>query len=95
MISEIAKRLEEERKNSPWYVKLKRWWKFKRWKWMCETRFIWDSNYEENIFRKLKNKIMIKRIEETTGVNSKRIRIYFLGILLYSSITQQTPEKEQ
>jgi hypothetical protein len=38
---------------------------------------------------------MIKRIEETTGVNSKRIRIYFLGILLFSSITQQTPEQEQ
>jgi hypothetical protein len=54
MIKKIHERLEEERKNDPWHKKLRRWWRFKRWLWMCETRFIWDSSYERNIFRKLK-----------------------------------------
>jgi hypothetical protein len=36
MIKEAAKRL----KNDPWHKKLRRWWKFKRWLWMCKTRII-------------------------------------------------------
>jgi hypothetical protein len=27
------RRLTEEMKNDPWHVKLRRWWKFKRWMW--------------------------------------------------------------
>ncbi len=27
------RRLTEEIKNDPWHVKLRRWWKFKRWVW--------------------------------------------------------------
>jgi hypothetical protein len=46
------RRLTEEIKKDPWHVKLRRWWKFKRWMWMCRTRWIWDLNYEHNIFRK-------------------------------------------
>ena len=48
----IIKQLTEEMKNDPWHVKLRRWWKFKRWVWRCRTRWIWDLDYEHNIFRK-------------------------------------------
>ena len=34
------RRLTEEIKNDPWHVKLRRWWKFKRWVWMCKIRII-------------------------------------------------------
>ena len=34
------RRLTEEIKKDPWHVKLRRWWKFKRWMWMCKTRMI-------------------------------------------------------
>jgi hypothetical protein len=36
MIKEAAKRL----KDDPWHKKLRRWFKFKRWLWMCRTRMI-------------------------------------------------------
>ena len=42
--------------NDPWYVKLKRWFNLQRWVLMCRTRWIWDLNYEHNIFKKLWNK---------------------------------------
>ena len=29
----ILKQLVEKMKNDPWHVKLRRWWKFKRWMW--------------------------------------------------------------
>jgi hypothetical protein len=48
----IIKQLTEEMKNDPWYVKLRRWFRLQRWVWMCRTRWIWDLNYEHNIFRK-------------------------------------------
>ena len=48
----IIKQLTEEMKNDPWHVKLRRWWRLQRWVWMCRTRWIWDLNYERNIFRK-------------------------------------------
>lgn len=56
MIKKVHERLEEEMKNDPWQKKLRRWWRFKRWLWMCETRFIWDLNYEHNIFKKFKKR---------------------------------------
>jgi hypothetical protein len=46
------RRLTEEMKKDPWHVKLRRWWKFKRWLWKCNTRWIWDLDYEHNIFKK-------------------------------------------
>lgn len=48
----ILKQLIEEMKNDPWHVKLRRWWRLQRWVWMCRTRWIWDLDYERNIFRK-------------------------------------------
>jgi hypothetical protein len=48
----ILKQLTEEMKNDPWHVKLRRWFRLQRWVWMCRTRWIWDLNYEHNIFRK-------------------------------------------
>ena len=48
----IIKQLTEEMKNDPWHVKLRRWWRLQRWVWMCRTRWIWDLDYEHNIFRK-------------------------------------------
>jgi hypothetical protein len=48
----IIKQLTEEMKNGPWHVKLRRWFRLQRWVWMCRTRWIWDLNYEHNIFRK-------------------------------------------
>jgi hypothetical protein len=36
MIKQAAKRLKDDH----WQKKLKRWWKFKRWLWMCKTRII-------------------------------------------------------
>lgn len=36
MIKEAARRLKDE----PWNKKLRRWFKFKRWLWMCRTRMI-------------------------------------------------------
>jgi hypothetical protein len=48
----IIKQLTEEMKNDPWHVKLRRWFRLQRWVWMCRTRWIWDLDYEHNIFRK-------------------------------------------
>jgi hypothetical protein len=48
----IIKQLTEEMKNDPWHVKLRRWFRLQRWVWMCRTRWIWDLDYEQNIFRK-------------------------------------------
>jgi len=50
--SGIIKQLIEEMKNDPWHVKLRRWFRLQRWVWICRTRWIWDLNYEHNIFRK-------------------------------------------
>jgi len=54
MIKKVHERLKQQMKNDPWQKKLRRWWRFKKWLWMCETRFIWDLGYEHNIFKKLK-----------------------------------------
>jgi hypothetical protein len=32
------RRLTEEMKKDSWHVKLRRWWKFKLWMWMCRLR---------------------------------------------------------
>ena len=34
------RRLTEEIKKDPWHVKLRRWWKFKRWMWKHRARSI-------------------------------------------------------
>lgn len=52
----ILKDITNEMKNDPWHVKLRRWWRFKKWLWMCHTRFIWDLSYQKNTFRKFKSK---------------------------------------
>jgi hypothetical protein len=48
----ILKQLIKEMKNDPWHVRLRRWFRLQRWVWMCRTRWIWDLNYEHNIFKK-------------------------------------------
>jgi hypothetical protein len=48
----ILKQLVEEMRNDPWHVRLRRWWRLERWVWRCRTRWIWDLDYEHNIFRK-------------------------------------------
>ena len=48
----VLRRLTEEMKNDPWHVKLRRWFRLQRWVWMCRTRWIWDLDYEHNIFKK-------------------------------------------
>jgi hypothetical protein len=50
--SGILKQLVEEMRNDPWHVKLRRWWRLERWVWRCRTRWLWDLDYEHNIFRK-------------------------------------------
>jgi hypothetical protein len=55
MKSKTLERILKEMENDPWYVKLKRWWGVRLWVWTCRTRWIWDIEYERNIFRK-KNK---------------------------------------
>lgn len=52
----ILKDITNEMKNDPWHVKLRRWWRFKKWLWKCHTRFIWDLSYQKNTFRKFKSK---------------------------------------
>jgi hypothetical protein len=52
--SKTIQRLEEQMKNDPWYIKLRRWWNVTLWVWGCRTRFIWDLNYQHNIFKKKK-----------------------------------------
>ena len=56
MKSKTLERILKEMENDPWYVKLKRWWGVRLWVWTCRTRWIWDIEYERNIFRKKKNK---------------------------------------
>jgi hypothetical protein len=53
-MSDVLKKLLEEMENDPWHVKLKRWIRLQRWLWICRTRFIWDTTYEHNIFKKIK-----------------------------------------
>ena len=53
MRSKTVQRLMDEMENDPWYIKLKRWFNLQRWVLMCRTRWIWDLNYEHNIFKKL------------------------------------------
>jgi hypothetical protein len=50
--SGILKQQIEKMKNDPWHVRLRRWFRLQRWVWMCRTRWIWDSDYEHNIFKK-------------------------------------------
>ena len=55
MRSKTVQRLMDEMENDPWYIRLKRWFNLQRWVLMCRTRWIWDLNYEHNIFKN-KNK---------------------------------------
>jgi hypothetical protein len=50
--SGILKQLVEEMRNDPWHVRLRRWFRLQRWVWRCRTRWLWDLDYEHNIFRK-------------------------------------------
>ena len=54
--SKVIEQLQQEHDNLPWHKKLKIWFSTQKWVWTCRTRFIWDLNYECNIFKK-KNKI--------------------------------------
>ena len=49
---DYLKKLEEEMKNDPWYVKLKLWFNLQKWVLMCRTRKYWDKTYQHYIFRK-------------------------------------------
>ena len=48
----LIRKYNEELRKGPWHVKLRRWFRLQRWVWMCRTRWIWDLDYEHNIFRK-------------------------------------------
>ena len=50
--SPVLKKLEEEMKNDPWYVKLKLWVNLQKWVLMCRTRKYWDKTYQHYLFRK-------------------------------------------
>lgn len=51
----LIKDLTNQMKNDPWHVKLRRWLRLQKWLWMCRTRWIWDLDYEHNIFKKFKS----------------------------------------
>ena len=50
--SKIIEQLQQEHDNLPWYKKLKMRFSTQKWVWTCRTRFIWDLNYERNIFKR-------------------------------------------
>jgi len=52
-MSDVLKKLLEEMENDPWHVKLRRWWRFQVWNYTCRTRWIWDLEYQNNIFKKM------------------------------------------
>lgn len=54
--SKVIEELLQQYDNLPWYKKLKIWFNTQRWVWMCRTRFIWDLNYQHNIFKKKNGK---------------------------------------
>lgn len=47
--SPTLERLLEKMENDPWHIKLKRWWRIRRWLWSCKLRhyFHWvtSKNY--------------------------------------------------
>jgi len=51
-MSDVLKKILEEMENDPWHVKLRRWWRLQVWVYTCRTRWIWDLEYENNIFKK-------------------------------------------
>jgi hypothetical protein len=51
-MSDILKKLLEEMENDPWHVKLRRWCRLQVWVYKCRTRWIWDLDYDNNIFKK-------------------------------------------
>jgi hypothetical protein len=55
MRSPILDNMLKDMEKDPWHVKLKRWWRITIWIWVCRTRFIWDLDYQHNIFKKRKN----------------------------------------
>jgi hypothetical protein len=54
MKTKTVDRLLKEMENLPWKVKLRHRWRVRLWVWTCRTRWIWDLEYERNIF--IKNK---------------------------------------
>jgi hypothetical protein len=54
MRSPILDNMLKDMEKDPWHVKLKRWWRVTIWVWVCRTRFIWDLDYQHNIFKKRK-----------------------------------------
>jgi Na+-transporting NADH:ubiquinone oxidoreductase subunit NqrF len=50
--SKVIEQLQQEYDNLHWYKKLKKRFSTQRWVWACRTRFIWDLNYERNIFKR-------------------------------------------
>jgi hypothetical protein len=53
MRNKILEELLKEMENDPWHVKLRRWWRFQVWNYTCRTRWIWDLEYQNNIFKKM------------------------------------------
>lgn len=63
MRSPVLDKILKDMEKDPWHVKLKRWWRVQVWVWVCKTRFIWDLNYQHNIFKKKNERTNIgKRI---------------------------------
>lgn len=53
MRNKILDELLKEMENDPWHVKLRRWWRLQVWVYTCRTRWIWDLEYQNNIFKKM------------------------------------------
>ena len=50
--SPLLESLINEMDNDPWYIKLKRWFRLKKWLFTCLTRRYWDKSYENYVFKK-------------------------------------------
>ena len=51
MRSQVTERILKQMEADLWQVKFKRWVRLKYWIIMCRTRFIWDLDYQNNIFK--------------------------------------------
>ena len=52
MKTKTVERLLKEMENDPWHDKLRHWWRVWVRVRICRTRWIWDLDYQHNIFRK-------------------------------------------
>lgn len=54
--SPVLQQILDETEKDPWYVKLRRWYRFQKWVLVCRTRKFWDKEYKNYIFGSKKNR---------------------------------------